>query len=52
VLEGKEQRGLRRDGVLEVRRASKRAVTQHNSAYNEFLHKKETALIATFLFFN
>ena len=37
VPEGAKQRGLRSDGVLSVRRASKRVVTKHNGAYNVFL---------------
>ena len=37
VPEGEEQRSLRSDGVLIVRRASKQAVTKHNGAYNKFI---------------
>ncbi|MBR6679134.1 MAG: hypothetical protein IKL58_02260, partial [Phascolarctobacterium sp.] len=37
VPEGAKQRSLRSDGVLEVRRTSKQAVTKHNGAYGKFI---------------
>ncbi|MBQ8417513.1 MAG: hypothetical protein IJX10_02565 [Phascolarctobacterium sp.] len=47
VSEGAKQRGLCREGVLVVRRASKRVATKHNGASNDFLKRKNAVLSST-----